>query len=128
MRKILTPCLIIFLVLMDVGRSASRIAYTRPGYMMKIPASSVKKAPYLFRTGFGIEMHRFDPFNSAQGIYFDMELGRNFTFGFSSGSSEESLTYWRRGAECFPFCLGNVDANVQMQNGSIYGYVNGDFI
>ncbi len=52
--------------------------------MMKIPTSSVKKAPYLFRTGFGIEMHRFDPFNTAQGIYFDMELGKNFTFGFSS--------------------------------------------
>ena len=84
MRKSLNTFLIISLCLTTVVFSASRIAYTRPGYMMKIPASSVKKAPYLFRTGFGIEMHRFDPFNTAQGIYFDMELGKNFTFGFSS--------------------------------------------
>ncbi len=84
MRKSLNTFLIISLCLTTVVFSASRIAYTRPGYMMKIPTSSVKKAPYLFRTGFGIEMHRFDPFNTAQGIYFDMELGKNFTFGFSS--------------------------------------------
>mgnify|MGYP000288859545 CR=1 FL=1 len=72
------------MVLISTSWGASRVSYTRPGFMMKIPASSVKKAPYLFRTGFGIELHRFDPFNSAQGIYFDMELGKNFTFGFSS--------------------------------------------
>jgi hypothetical protein len=58
--------------------------------MMKIPTSSMRKAPYLFRTGFGVELHRFDPFNSAQGIYFDMELGKNFTFGFSSVQTADS--------------------------------------
>ena len=66
------------------------MAYTRPGFMMKIPTSSVRKAPYLFRTGFGVELHRFDPFNSAQGIYFDMELGKSFTFGFSSVQTADS--------------------------------------
>ena len=75
---------------MSVSWGASRVAYTRPGFMMKIPTSSVKKAPYLFRTGFGVELHRFDPFNSAQGIYFDMELGKNFTFGFSSVQTADS--------------------------------------
>ncbi len=75
---------------MSILFGASRIAYTRPGFMMKIPTSSVRKAPYLFRTGFGVELHRFDPFNSAQGIYFDMELGKNFTFGFSSVQTADS--------------------------------------
>ncbi|HJL63740.1 MAG TPA: hypothetical protein QGH36_06025, partial [Candidatus Marinimicrobia bacterium] len=77
-------------VLISILSGASRIAYTRPGFMMKIPTSSMRKAPYLFRTGFGVELHRFDPFNSAQGIYFDMELGKNFTFGFSSVQTADS--------------------------------------
>ncbi len=79
-----------FLVLMSVSSAASRVAYTRPGFMMKIPTSSTTQAPYLFRTGFGIELHRFDPFNSAKGIYFDMELGKNFTLGFSSVQTADS--------------------------------------
>ena len=28
--------------------------------MMRIPTSSVEKAPYIFRTGFGVELHNFD--------------------------------------------------------------------
>ncbi len=84
MKRLTHRFLIAALVLISTSWGASRVSYTRPGFMMKIPASSVKKAPYLFRTGFGIELHRFDPFNSAQGIYFDIELGKNFTFGFSS--------------------------------------------
>jgi len=79
-----------FLVLISVSSAASRVAYTRPGFMMKIPTSSTTQAPYLFRTGFGIELHRFDPFNSAKGIYFDMELGKNFTLGFSSVQTADS--------------------------------------
>ena len=90
MKKIINNLLIFYLVLISVCWGASRVAYTRPGFMMKIPTSSVKKAPYLFRTGFGVELHRFDPFNSAQGIYFDMELGKNFTFGFSSVQTADS--------------------------------------
>jgi len=83
-RKKLTSFIIIQLLLTTISFSASRVAYTRPGFMMKIPSSSVQRAPYLFRTGFGAELHNFNPFNSAQGIYFDTELGKNFTFGFSS--------------------------------------------
>ena len=62
----------------------TRVAYSRPGLMMKIPTSSNKKAPYLFRTGFGAEIHNFNPFNTAKGVYFDMELSRGFGFGFSA--------------------------------------------
>nr|MCS5644893.1 hypothetical protein [Candidatus Neomarinimicrobiota bacterium] len=30
------------------------------------------------------EIHNFDPFNTAKGVYFDMELSRGFGFGFSA--------------------------------------------
>ena len=43
-----------------------------------------QKTPYLFRTGFSTEIHNFDPFNTAKGVYFDMELSRGFGFGFSA--------------------------------------------
>ena len=63
---------------------STRVAYTRPGLMMRIPTSSNQKTPYLFRTGFGTEIHNFDPFNTAKGVYFDMELNKGFAFGFSA--------------------------------------------
>jgi len=63
----------------------TRVAYTRPGGMMKIPSTSVGKSSALFRTGFGSEIHRLSPtLNSAKGVYFDMEIGHGFLFGFSS--------------------------------------------
>ena len=68
----------------DIPFAATRVAYTRPGLMMKIPFSTVGRSPYLFRTGFGTELHNFSPFNSTAGIFFDMEVGRNFSLGFSS--------------------------------------------
>ena len=62
----------------------TRVAYTRPGLMMKIPTSSNKKTPYLFRTGVSTEFHNFNPFNTAKGAFFETELGRGFSCGFSA--------------------------------------------
>ena len=64
--------------------ASARVAYTRPGLMMRIPTSSVEKAPYIFRTGFGVELHNFDPINTAKGVYFDMEFAKGFSAGFSA--------------------------------------------
>ena len=75
---------IVVISFIDMSFAATRVAYTRPGIMMKIPFSTVGRSPYLFRTGFGTELHNFSPFNSTAGIYFDMEVGRNFSLGFSS--------------------------------------------
>ena len=74
--------------------SSSRVVYTRPGLMMRIPTSSTLPTPYLFRTGFGIELHNFDPMNSAKGVYFDMSLGKGFSAGFSAvqGGDTTSLS------------------------------------
>ena len=63
---------------------STRVAYTRPGIMMKIPFSTVGRSPYLFRTGFGTEFHNLSPFNRTAGIFFDMDVGKNFSVGFSS--------------------------------------------
>ena len=70
--------------------ASSRVAYTRPGLMMRIPTSSIKKAPYIFRTGFGVELHNFDPINTAKGVYFDMEFGKGFAAGFSAVQSGDT--------------------------------------
>jgi len=75
-------CILILLGSMVLG--STRVAYTRPGLMMRVPTSSTQKTPYLFRTGFGTEIHNFDPFNTAKGVYFDMELSKGFAFGFSA--------------------------------------------
>ena len=73
-----------FIILLNILLASSRIVYTRPGLMMRVPTSSFQKAPYIFRTGFGVELHNFDPVNTAKGVYFDMELGRGFAAGFSA--------------------------------------------
>ena len=74
----------ILVLLGSMVLGSTRVAYTRPGLMMRVPTSSNQKTPYLFRTGFGTEIHNFDPFNTAKGVYFDMELNKGFAFGFSA--------------------------------------------
>ncbi len=83
MRQI-TKKIYILVLLGSMVLGSTRVAYTRPGLMMRIPTSSNQKTPYLFRTGFGTEIHNFDPFNTAKGVYFDMELNKGFAFGFSA--------------------------------------------
>jgi hypothetical protein len=83
MRQI-TKYIYILVLLGSMVLGSTRVAYTRPGLMMRIPTSSNHKTPYLFRTGFGTEIHNFDPFNTAKGVYFDMELNKGFAFGFSA--------------------------------------------
>ena len=76
--------IITFIIITNFIFASSRVVYTRPGLMMRVPTSSVSKAPYIFRTGFGIELHNFDPINTAKGVYFDMEFNKGFTVGFSA--------------------------------------------
>ena len=76
--------IIFFVFTLSMIFASARVAYTRPGLMMRIPTSSIQKAPYIFRTGFGVELHNFDPINTAKGVYFDMEFGKGFAAGFSA--------------------------------------------
>jgi len=68
---------------------ATRIAYLRPGPMMKIPYTTVGPSPYLFIAGFGSEIHNLSPFNTAGGAYFSMEAN-GWTFGFSTGQGADT--------------------------------------
>jgi hypothetical protein len=68
----------------SITKASNRVAYTRPGNMLKIPSSSLSRSPYLFQTGFGSEIHNFSPLNLSKGGYFNMETGKSgFMFGFS---------------------------------------------
>ena len=73
-----------WIVLASLLMAGTRVAYTRPGLMMRIPTSSNKSTPYLFRTGVSTEFHNFNPFNTAKGAFFEMEIGRGFSAGFSA--------------------------------------------
>mgnify|MGYP001352247911 FL=1 len=73
-----------WIVLASLLVAGTRVAYTRPGLMMRIPTSSNKSTPYLFRTGVSTEFHNFNPFNTAKGAFFEMEIGRGFSAGFSA--------------------------------------------
>ena len=75
---------IVWIVLASLLMAGTRVAYTRPGLMMRIPTSSNKSTPYLFRTGVSTEFHNFNPFNTAKGAFFEMEIGRGFSAGFSA--------------------------------------------
>ena len=75
---------IAWIVLSSLLMAGTRVAYTRPGLMMRIPTSSNKSTSYLFRTGVSTEFHNFNPFNTAKGAFFEMEIGRGFSAGFSA--------------------------------------------
>ena len=75
---------ILVILYITMLNGSTRVAYTRPGFMMRIPTSSTMKTPYLFRTGVGSEIHNFNPMNTSGGIFFDIELSRGFAFGFSA--------------------------------------------
>ena len=76
--------LLFAILILCMAEGSTRVAYTRPGLMMRVPTSSVGKAPYLFRAGFGAEIHNLNPVNTAKGVFFDMELNKGFSIGFSA--------------------------------------------
>ena len=81
--------LIAFLIILNCSYSATRIAYLRPGPMMKIPFSMSGTSPYLFTAGFGTEFHNLAPINTAKGFYYNMQVG-SWLLGFSTGSAGDT--------------------------------------
>ena len=81
--------IIAFLIILNCSYSATRIAYLRPGPMMKIPFSMSGTSPYLFTAGFGTEFHNLAPINTAKGFYYNMQAG-NWLLGFSTGSAGDT--------------------------------------
>ncbi len=68
----------------------SRLSFSRPGGMMRIPMSSAARSPYLFNAGFATEVFNISPFNRAAGVYFDSEVTKNFRFGLSSVTTADT--------------------------------------
>ena len=83
--------LIAFLIILNCSYSATRIAYLRPGPMMKIPFSMSGTSPYLFTAGFGTEFHNLAPINTAKGFYYNMQAG-GWLLGFSTGSAGDTTS------------------------------------
>ena len=81
--------IITFLFILNCSYSATRIAYLRPGPMMKIPFSMSGTSPYLFTAGFGTEFHNLAPINTAKGFYYNMQAG-GWLLGFSTGSAGDT--------------------------------------
>ena len=79
-----------FTLLITTVFSATRVAYLRPGPMMKIPFTSVRQSPYLFTAGFGSELHNLSPFNTAGGAFINAETTSGWTFGFSTGNGGDT--------------------------------------
>ena len=87
----LTRYIIAFLIILNCSYSATRIAYLRPGPMMKIPFSMSGTSPYLFTAGFGTEFHNLAPINTAKGFYYNMQAG-GWLLGFSTGSAGDTTS------------------------------------
>ena len=85
----LTRYIIAFIIILNTSYSATRIAYLRPGPMMKIPFSMSGTSPYLFTAGFGTEFHNLAPINTAKGFYYNMQAG-GWLLGFSTGSAGDT--------------------------------------
>ena len=87
----LTRYIIAFIIILNCSYSATRIAYLRPGPMMKIPFSMSGTSPYLFTAGFGTEFHNLAPINTAKGFYYNMQAG-GWLLGFSTGSAGDTTS------------------------------------
>ena len=85
----LTRYIIALIIILNCSYSATRIAYLRPGPMMKIPFSMSGTSPYLFTAGFGTEFHNLAPINTAKGFYYNMQAG-GWLLGFSTGSAGDT--------------------------------------
>ena len=81
--------IIALIIILNCSYSATRIAYLRPGPMMKIPFSMSGTSPYLFTAGFGTEFHNLAPINTAKGFYYNMQAG-SWLLGFSTGSAGDT--------------------------------------
>ena len=86
-QRLLLLVLLAALSVQPVRGQVSRLSFSRPGGMMRLPVSSVERTPILFSAGFVTEVARVDTFRSASGVYFDAEISRNLRLGLSSVSA-----------------------------------------
>ena len=88
MRKILV--LLVFVFLQIFSYAGTRVAYLRPGPMMKIPFTSIAPSPYFFTAGTGTEIHNLAPFNTATGAYYSMDFANGWSWGVSTATGGDT--------------------------------------
>ena len=88
MRKILV--LLAFVFLQIFSYEGTRVAYLRPGPMMKIPFTSIAPSPYFFTAGTGTEIHNLAPFNTATGAYYSMDFANGWSWGVSTATGGDT--------------------------------------
>jgi len=77
--------LFVFLIITSlVFPQVSTVSFTKPGYMMKIPTSSIYTTPYTFRTGFSSDIYGFKDSTLAKGVFLESDIGNSFKMGFTS--------------------------------------------
>lgn len=76
------------IILLVCGLAATeqvtRLSFAKPGYMMKIPISSIYRTTYVFRTGFATDIYGFGDTLIAKGVFFESDLTPTFKIGLTS--------------------------------------------
>ncbi|HAE87408.1 TPA: hypothetical protein DCG86_05225 [Candidatus Marinimicrobia bacterium] len=65
------------------AHASSQVSFMKPGFMMRVPSSSVEESPYLFRTGFASDLYGIEDFRMSQGVFFDMDIINSLNVGLS---------------------------------------------
>jgi uncharacterized protein YoxC len=81
--NLLILCVVLITALSGQNK-VHRVAFTKPGSMMKIPSSSIYPTPYVFRTGISIDSYGFTDSLFAKGILFETDLSNTFKIGVTS--------------------------------------------
>ncbi len=78
-------CIIFALVVIitaSLSGQVNKVAFTKPGFMMKIPTSSIYRTPYIFRTGIGTDIYwPEDTLVTISGVFFEYDLSNTFKAG-----------------------------------------------
>ncbi len=114
--RLLVLVLLATMTVQPARGQVSRLSFSRPGGMMRLPVSSVERTPYLFSAGFVAEVARVDTFRSASGVYFDAEISRNLRLGLSSVSALDDTLEIGLHVQQRIWAYGNISFSLGLQD------------
>jgi tetratricopeptide (TPR) repeat protein len=95
----------------------SRLSYSRPGAMMRVPMSTVERTQYLFSAGFVSEVAKLSqPYSYASGVYFDAEVSKNLRLGLSSVSALDTTLEIGFHMQQRLWSYGNISFSIGLQD------------
>ncbi len=98
------------------AQGVTRLAFSRPGAMMRLPVSSVTRTPFLFSAGFVTEVARISEYASVTGVYADAEVSRNLRVGLSSVSTLDTTLEIGAHFQLRLWSYGNISFSMGMQD------------